>query len=158
MIWKYWTLRFMLQKIQCVFDSNFLTTYFIILFGLLKYVLSGSQKHVYMARQGMYKLFTRKQLHLSTDNETSKISTNLNTVSMILLHSAIIIWYILQQVLQLIVTFIITIINKKMLHVPQPFISNLFRNVNLSGVEINLYCQLKLIANANRALGSGERL
>ena len=47
----------MLQKIQCAFDSNILAPTFVILFGLLKYVLSGSQKHVHMAKQGMHKLF-----------------------------------------------------------------------------------------------------
>ena len=43
----------------------------------------------------MHKLFARKQQHLYTDNEKSKISTSLNTVSIILLHSAIIVWHIL---------------------------------------------------------------
>ena len=37
----------MQQKIQCVFDSNYLTPRFVIIFDLLKYVLSGSQKHLY---------------------------------------------------------------------------------------------------------------
>ena len=46
----------------------------------------------------MHKLFARKQLHLYTDNEKSKISTNLNTVSIILLHSAIIVSHILSIV------------------------------------------------------------
>ena len=50
----------MLQKMQCVFDFNFLAFRFVILFGLLKYVLSGSWKHVYVARQGVHKLFVRK--------------------------------------------------------------------------------------------------
>ena len=36
-----------------------------------------------------------KQLHLYTDNEKSKISTNLNIVSIILLHSTIIVWHVL---------------------------------------------------------------
>ena len=85
----------MLQKIKCEFDGNFLASHFITLFGLLKYVLSGSQKHIYMTRQGMHNLFARKELHLYTDNEKYQISTNLNTVSMILLHSAIIVWHIL---------------------------------------------------------------
>ena len=35
-------IRFMLQKIQCSFDSNFLALRFKILFDLLKYVLLGS--------------------------------------------------------------------------------------------------------------------
>ena len=77
----------MLQKIQYVFDSNFFAPFIMILFGLVKYVLSGSQKHIFMARQGMHKPFPRKWLHLYTD----KISTNCNTISIILLHSAIIV-------------------------------------------------------------------
>ena len=44
----------------------------------------------------MHKLFASKQLHLYIDNEKFKISTDLNTVSMILLHSAIIVWHILR--------------------------------------------------------------
>ena len=43
----------------------------------------------------MHKLFTRKYLHLYTENEKSKISTNLKTVSIILLYSATIVWHIL---------------------------------------------------------------
>ena len=70
----------MLQKIQCAFDSNILAPSFVILFGLLKYVFSGSQKHVHMAKQGMHKLFAWKLLHFYIDNEKSKITTNLNTV------------------------------------------------------------------------------
>ena len=52
----------MLQKVQFVSDSNFLAPGLIIkiLFSLLKYVLSGSLKHIYMTRQGMHKLFARK--------------------------------------------------------------------------------------------------
>ena len=38
-------------------DSNFSTSHFTILFGILKYALSGSYKHIYMARQGMHKLW-----------------------------------------------------------------------------------------------------
>ena len=37
-------------------DSNFSTSHFTILFGILKYALSGSYKHIYLARQGMHKL------------------------------------------------------------------------------------------------------
>ena len=50
----------MLQKVQFVFDSNFLAPGLTILFSLLKYVLSGSLKHIYMTKQGMHKLFARK--------------------------------------------------------------------------------------------------
>ena len=43
----------------------------------------------------MHKLFARKELHLYTDNEKSKTSTNLNTLSTILFHSAILVWVML---------------------------------------------------------------
>ena len=43
----------------------------------------------------MQKLFTRKYLHLYTENEKSKISTSLKTVSIILPYSATIVWHIL---------------------------------------------------------------
>ena len=59
----------MLQKIQGVFNNNFLAPRFIILFGLLKYVLLGYYKNIYMAWQRIQKMFSRKKLHLNTDNE-----------------------------------------------------------------------------------------
>ena len=138
----------MLQKIQYVFDSNFLAPHFIILFGLSKYVLAGSQKHVYMARQGMYTLFSRKQQQLYIDHKKSKISTNLNTVSIYNVTSYFGIYKV--QALLLIV------VNKKMLYLSQPFIAKLFKNKNFIFLLLYMVGKLRVSSVLIKKCTSGH--
>ena len=81
-----------------------------------------------MAWQGMHALFERKWLQLYTDNEKSKINTNLNTVPITLLHLAIIVWHILSIGTLSIATYYYYYCKQKNA-VSQPFIANFFKNV-----------------------------
>ena len=78
----------MLQKIQCTLLAP-CTSFSNIIWSLKIFIIRISGSYLYGQARNAQNI-CKKCLHLYTDNEKSKISTNLNTVSIILLHSVII--------------------------------------------------------------------